>query len=85
MGEDGARGKDWLIGHGGITCVLQTQFSSSINYMPQRSLLSVFLYCPSECSICFIMICVSNRFTTCRTMAALRMHYLLILLFSAIR
>ena len=30
MGEDGARGKDWLtVGHGGITCVLQTQFSSS--------------------------------------------------------
>ena len=32
MGEDGARGKDGL-GHGGITCVLQTQFSSlSITY-----------------------------------------------------
>ena len=41
MGEDGARGKDWLrawvrmgqgvrtgLGHRGITCVLQTQFSS---------------------------------------------------------
>ena len=27
MGEEGARDKDWLR-HGGITCVLQTQFSS---------------------------------------------------------
>ena len=27
MGEDGARGKDWLRARG-ITCVLQTQFSS---------------------------------------------------------
>ena len=27
MGVDGLRGKDWLR-HGGITCVLQTQFSS---------------------------------------------------------
>ena len=32
MGEDGARGKDWLIGHGGITCVLQTQFSSFLYF-----------------------------------------------------
>ena len=27
MGEDGARGKDWLRARG-ITCVLQTQFPS---------------------------------------------------------
>ena len=34
MGEDGARGKDWLRARG-ITCVLQTQFSSCSSDEPR--------------------------------------------------
>ena len=38
MGGDGARGKDW---HVGITCVLQTQFSS---FRLRQAEIAIFLF-----------------------------------------